>query len=188
MAVVTQFSVSARRRAAYRIAEGKIKFADIATEVGVDVRTIQRWYKNDETFRELVEEKRKAIDAELQSMAVTSRMGRIENSIELHRRLNQLIEERAKQYGGESSVPGGSTGLVYAKHKKDGIDYEYDSAVVKDILEVQNTIAEEMGHTNPETERSVTIVAIPQFPLPAKPKEPVAEAGDQDKPDAIPSE
>ena len=176
---------SIRRRVAFRLAEGKKTYEAIAAEHGINPRSICRWLRDDETFRELVDEKRKAIEDELKGQIITTRIGRVGFQIERHRKLQELIEQRAKHYQALPTAVGGSTGLVYEKIKKDGTEYQYDSAVIRDLLEIEKAIGEEMGHVSPDSESDVTIISIPQFPLQAKP---VAEDSDQNQSDVVPTE
>lgn len=178
---------SIRRRVAFRLAEGKKTYAEIAAEFAVDPGSIYRWIRTDETFRELIDAKRKAIEDELKNQIITTRIGRVGFQVERHRKLQQLLEQRADHYKSIPAAVGGSTGLVYEKHKKGGIDYEYDKSVIRDMLEIEKAIGEEMGHVNPESEAKTTVISIPQFPLQPKPKE-VVENRNQNESGSVPTE
>lgn len=117
-----------------------------------------------------------ALGSNLQSVDVgpilTSRDGRIAAQQDRHRRLSQVIAERAKDMDGcqrcnhlESEhpyqgvrpdgklvdcaeyqgIPGGRTGLMVGKLKKEGIEYGVDVGLLSELREHEKHIAIEMG-------------------------------------------
>lgn len=130
---------------------------------------------------------------------LTQRDGRIKAQVDRHRRLNQVIEERSAAMSGcrgcghskaehpyqgvrhdgsivdcaeYHGIPGGATGLLAGKLKKEGIEYQIDGVLLSELREHEKHIAIEQGQWQENAGTSSVSVQIicPQAPDGALPR------------------
>ncbi len=130
---------------------------------------------------------------------LTIRDGRIKAQVDRHRRLTQVVDERAAdmalcetcrrpeadhpvqavrpdgtawECAEFNRVPGGATGLIVRKLKKEGTEYELDTGLLSEFREHEKQIAIELGQwqvNNAAGSVSVQIIC-PQAPSDAMPR------------------
>jgi transposase-like protein len=132
------------------LAEGRFNYAEIAGQIGIDVRTIARWRK-DEKFASRVEELRAELDATCMQRALARKEYRIGQLAERHSKLRQVIESRAAaEIDTRDGAAGMDTGLVCKRPVVSagelmGYEYEVDTGTLKELRAIEEAIAKELG-------------------------------------------
>lgn len=160
----THIEMNGRKyRAASQVADGVITDAQIATGAGIDRRQLARW-KKEPSFAALVQGLiGEAADA-IKHEAVATKAGRLRILTDLHNKLLQVIEARASAatrmqeregLGGDMLrtprdvwAAGETTGIIVTKEtwgKTNSQEAAVDTALIKQILDLQERIAKELG-------------------------------------------
>lgn len=154
-----------REKAAYLVAENKLTDIEIAAQVGVNHGTIDRWKKRP-GFQVRVKEHVETWRAAFKGQGIADRQARVDAANDRHRRLQQVIEERAKDPLVQD-VPGGKTGLivpepmlmkVYEAIDEDSgtlkaiprmsemaYKYSVDTGLLKEMRELEKQVAQDLG-------------------------------------------
>lgn len=141
----------ARLLAAHLVAEGQLSDSEIAVEIGVNRRTVQRW-KDHPEFTAKVAEYREALDMAILSKGIANRVRRVEALDSRWQGMKTVIAERGAD-DAMRDVPGGKTGLLTHDVKMIGggefgerVDvYEFDAALMKELREHEKQAAQELG-------------------------------------------
>ena len=141
----------ARERAALLTAEDALTDVEIAAEVGISERTLNRWRKRPE-FVARVEEHIEAFRAVIARKAIAQRGRRVAALQDRWRRMQRVIEERAADPG-MADVPGGRTGLIVRRVKGIGRgedferveEYAVDDGLLREMREHERQAAQELG-------------------------------------------
>ena len=156
--VVRQHTTKTRETAAQFVADDRLTDREIAEQCGIDKATLERW-KLQPSFKTRVQ----AIVAEYAKRALKHGIARRERRMgvlnELHNKLLQVIDERAKSEE-MAAVPGGRTGIVTKTVKGVGKgedfrtveEYRVDTASIAEIRDIQKQAAEELGQWIKRTE------------------------------------
>ena len=165
-----------RELAAQMIADDELSNREIAEQLGVVERTIERWCKNQE-FKERVAEIAKAYADRVLNKGIARKEKRLEILKNLQSKLEQVISERAADPE-LASIPGGKTGLVTKQLKGIGKGgdfqvvevYEVDTATLKEIRAILEQVAEGVGqkvtkheHTGPDGDPIAVRVKLEQL-------------------------
>jgi transposase-like protein len=132
------------------LAEGRISYAEIAGQIGVDVRTLARW-RIDEKFAARVEALRAELDAACMQRALARKEYRIGQLAERHSELRRVIESRATAEIDASDLAAGmDTGLVCKKAvvsagKLMSYEYEVDTGTLRELRAIEEQVAKELG-------------------------------------------
>jgi hypothetical protein len=166
---------SARIHAAALVAQEKLTEVEIAKKVGVSRRSLQNW----KTEPEFQAEVRKHYDAwrdHLMERGVASKERRLYRLNDRWRRLQTVIDERAKDPRFQN-VAGGKTGaLCYTvKTVGSGTDarvvpiYEVDVGLFREIREIEAQAAQELGHWERDQRNigSPVVLVVSQAAAPA---------------------
>lgn len=145
---------SGREQAARLLAEGQDIAGDpltdeqIAHAVGVGKDTLHYW-KSVPVFKERVAFHMQEIATKLANRGVRYRVRRMQYYDDLAMRIYETVKARARAYADDPEVPGGGFGLQVKQTKSSGrftiTEYQYDSAIVKDLLSVLKQSAIEQG-------------------------------------------
>jgi Helix-turn-helix of insertion element transposase len=144
--------------AAQLLAESLFSKTEIAAKVGVSAVALGAWRKHPEFIakvEELGNEFRTAVQAE--GVAILS--NRLAGYNDRWRKLNQVIQERARD-AQMQGVPGGKTGMLAHTLKSIGagefattIDvYEVDTGVLKELRSLEEQAARELGQWSDKTD------------------------------------
>ena len=149
-----------QRKAAQLIAADELEDQQIAALVGVTPRAVAAW-KIREDFKSEVNKILVAYNNKVMRRGIALRMKRVERLNDLHERSVQVIEQRA-QDPALVGVPGGNTGMVVKSYRnivnpKTGKlvgapVHEYDTGIVRSILDIEKQAAQELGQWSPEVE------------------------------------
>lgn len=173
-------NVSARRgsekqhRAAVLAAEDRLTDAEIAAEVGVSPRQYWRW-KRDPEFMAAVEAERARLVQALRLKGIAEKQNRIDGLVDRHQRLQQVIEERAKDPLMQT-VAGGKTGVMVASPmlvkvyiaggdedgeiltptKQSELQYTFavDTGLLKEMRDTEKQVAQELGQWSEKLEHT----------------------------------
>jgi hypothetical protein len=154
------------------LAEDDLTDEAIAEVVGVTKRTITNW-KQDPEFAALVGEYHGQIIAQALKLPIAKKHYRVATLNMIHDRTLQAIEHRASAYQmddsplshavrvfGDDAPPEASTGLFMAKRSisatgKPVTDWVFDSALVKEIRELEKQAAQELGQWSEQSKVEV---------------------------------
>lgn len=148
--------------AAALLADGALHDGEIATQCGVDIRTIANW-KRRPAFAARVEELRGEIRARVKAEGIASLENRMRRLGETWTALQQVIAERAASpLNATSSTPGLSTGLltITAVSKTGRPIYGVDVALLKELRETEKQAAIEMGQWQEKREYTGTVPVV----------------------------
>lgn len=147
-----------QRKAAQLVAADELEDQQIAAIVGVTPRAIVSWKKREDFMAE-VNGILAAYSAKVMRRGVALRVKRVERLNDLHDRSCRVIEARASDPA-LANVPGGDTGMVVKSYRnivnpKTGKligapVHEYDTGIVRSILDIQKQAAQELGQWAPE--------------------------------------
>jgi hypothetical protein len=159
-----------QRKAAQLIAADEMEDQQIAALVGVTPRAVAAWKIRDD-FKAEVNRILAAYNEKIQRRGIALRMKRVERLNDLHERSVQVIEQRA-QDPALAGVPGGNTGMVVKSYRnivnpKTGKlvgapVHEYDTGIVRSILDIEKQAALELGQLPNETPIGAVSVTINQ--------------------------
>jgi transposase-like protein len=132
--------------AARLIGQGRYNFSEIAEKAGVDVRTLNRWRKEDK-FDAKVKELRAEMDKEALQRAIARKEYRVGVLADRHSKLSEVLEARAEVMG---DIPGGRSGYLVRSIVASGgelIGYEYavDTGALKELRAIEEQVAKELG-------------------------------------------
>lgn len=170
----SEHNKKAYEESALLIAQGELTFVVIAERVGVTRETLWGWRKEPE-FQQLVANHVKEITDEIRSFGIGQMHYRVKSLQDRHRRLNQVIEERAKS-DQMQNAPGGTTGLLCHDVKSVGaglaaerIDlYELDAALLAEMRAIEQQAAKELGQWVEKQEQHLTAEVEGSFGLTAE--------------------
>jgi hypothetical protein len=140
-----------QERAAALVASERLTDEQVATEIGVDRRTIIRW-RQTPAFAARVQAHVTELCEAVRKRGIAIRERRIAALQDRHERLLRVIAERAEAPEMQD-VPGGTTGLLTHDVKSVGagalaerVDlYELDAALLRELREHERQAAEELG-------------------------------------------
>lgn len=140
-----------RDRAAVLVAEDIMPDEVMATELGIDRRTLTRWRAVPE-FAARVEHHRQLWRERIETTGVANRTNRVQAYTDRWHRLQQVIAERAADPEMQD-VPGGTTGLLVHQTKAIGTgksqtiidEYAVDVATLKELRGLEKQAAEDLG-------------------------------------------
>lgn len=142
-----------RDKAALEVAQDDRSDAEIAAALKIDKTTLERW-KRHPVFRVRVQQHiddfREAIKAE----GIANRQNRVDYAKDRHRRLQQIMDERAAAMAGEH--PGAGTGLLVHQVKVLGAgrnaitidEYALDTSLLKEMREHEKQVAQDLQQWN----------------------------------------
>lgn len=145
------------------VAEDSLTDEQIASTLGCSKSTLER-LKRQEAFRGTVVTIVADTAAALKAQGIAEAQARIDDHVDLHNRMRQVIEERAASLD-FADVPGGQTGLLAHNIKVVGggafaerVDvYEVDTGLIAAINANKKQVAQERGQwQEPRTPKSVT--------------------------------
>lgn len=150
-------------RAAVLVAHDELTDKAIATNCKISERTLERW-KAIPAFAARVDEHRTAWREQIKAEGIAHRQNRIDAQNDRHRRLQQIVEERAADPE-HAGVPGWKTGLLVHTRKQIGggeyaqlvDEYQVDTGLLKEFREHEKLTAAELGQT---TERRTVTLEI----------------------------
>jgi hypothetical protein len=157
-------------RAAQLVAEDKQTDTEIAAEVGVVQRTLERW-KQHPTFQQKVAEIVEAYRQSVLTQGIADRVKRVSALNDRWNRMQQVVEERAVDEQMQH-VPGGKTGLMVHQVKAVGrgedfqlIDlYIVDDGLLSEMRATEKQAAQELGQweekSSVRTEGSVAVKVL----------------------------
>jgi hypothetical protein len=148
---VRQNATKTREMAAQLVADDRLPDREIAEQCGIDKATLERW-KLQPTFRARVQAIVEAYAKRALKNGIARRERRVGVLNDLHNKMLQVIDERAKSKG-MAAVPGGKTGIVTKTMKGIGKgedfqaieEYRVDTSTIAEIRDVQKQAAEELG-------------------------------------------
>jgi len=140
-----------REKAAQLVSEDKLTNEEIAEQLGIGKKTLQRW-KHNEAFAARVNAISEAFAERALKHGIARRELRVSVLNEVHEKLLTVIEERSKDPELQG-IPGGQTGLVTKMLKGIGKGndfqvvevYEVDNGTLRELRAVQEQVAEELG-------------------------------------------
>jgi hypothetical protein len=155
---VRQNATKTREMAAQLVADDRLPDREIAEQCGIDKATLERW-KLQPTFRARVQAIVEAYAKRALKNGIARRERRVGVLNDLHNKMLQVIDERAKSKG-MAAVPGGKTGIVTKTMKGIGKsedfqaieEYRVDTSTIAEIRDVQKQAAEELGQWIRRTE------------------------------------
>ena len=153
-----QNATKTREIAAQLVADDRLTDREIAEQCGIDKATLERW-KLQPTFRARVQAIVEAYAKRALKNGIARRERRVGVLNDLHNKMLQVIDERAKSKG-MAAVPGGKTGIVTKTMKGIGKgedfqaieEYRVDTSTIAEIRDVQKQAAEELGQWIRRTE------------------------------------
>jgi hypothetical protein len=160
----TEFAWSTKsERAAALVAHDELPDHAIARTCKVSKATLERW-KALPAFATRVDEHRALWREKIQAEGIANRQNRIDAQNDRHRRLQQIVEERAAATE-HAAVPGWKTGLLVHTRKQIGggeyaqlvDEYQVDTGLLKEFREHEKLTAAELGQT---TERKTVTLEI----------------------------
>lgn len=178
--IVSQ-NVTKRHRAAVLLAEDELTDEAIASEVGIQRRTLARW-KNDPEFAALVGDYHGQIIAQALKLPIAKKHKRIEVLNALHDKYLAIIEQRGETYAksadtpeeaarqvfGSETVPWSSTGMMVQQPKiaangKTVVEWAFDKALDSAIKETHKQAAQELGQWVDRSEQEQTTTTLVQI-------------------------
>jgi transposase-like protein len=157
---VTKFEWNEKRlRAAQLVSEDRLTDEQIATELGVTRMTLARW-KSHVEFQARKEQITTETKERLLARGVREKQNRLNALDERHRKMQEVIKQRAIVYADEAS--GGNTGLIVKQVKGigKGADfqivemYAVDTGLLKELREHEKQAAMELGEWTERHEHS----------------------------------
>ena len=153
-----QNATKTREMAAQLVADDRLTDREIADHCGIDKATLERW-KLQPTFRARVQAIVEAYAKRALKHGISRRERRVGVLNDLHNKMLQVIDERAKSKD-MAAVPGGKTGIVTKTLKGIGKgedfqaieEYRVDTGIIGEIRDVQKQAAEELGQWIRRTE------------------------------------
>jgi len=153
-----QHATKTREMAAQLVADDRLTDREIAEQCGIDKATLERW-KLQPTFRDRVQAIIEAYAKRALKHGIARRERRVGVLNDLHNKMLQVIDERAKSKD-MAAVPGGKTGIVTKTLKGIGKgedfqaieEYRVDTGTIAEIRDVQKQAAEELGQWIRRTE------------------------------------
>jgi hypothetical protein len=144
--------------AAQLVADDRLTDREIAEQCGIDKATLERW-KLQTAFKARVQAIVEAYTKRALKHGIARRERRIGVLNDLHNKVLQVIDERAKSED-MATVPGGKTGIVTKTLKGIGkgedfqtvAEYRVDTASIAEIRDIQKQAAEELGQWIKRTE------------------------------------
>lgn len=147
-----------REKAALLVAEDQVSDTQIAAEVRIAQRTLERWKKVPE-FAARVEEHRAALRAAIVAKGIADKQNRVDALDDRWHRMQRVIEARAEAH---QKAPGGETGLLVRQvkfvrvHHPDGDDddgpryheveeYAVDTGLLRELRAHEEQAAKELG-------------------------------------------
>jgi hypothetical protein len=155
---VRQNATKTREKAAQLVADDRLTDREIAEQCGIDKATLERW-KLQPTFRARVQTIVQAYAKRALKHGISRRERRVAVLNDLHNKMLQVIDERAKSED-MAGVPGGKTGIVTRTLKGVGKgddfqvveEHRVDTGTIAEIRDVQKQAAEELGQWIKRTE------------------------------------
>jgi hypothetical protein len=155
---VRQNATKTREMAAQLVADDRLTDREIAEQCGIDKATLERW-KLQPTFRARVQAIVEAYAKRALKHGIAQRERRVGVLNDLHNKMLQVIDERAKSKD-MVAVPGGKTGIVTKTLKGIGKgedfqaieEYRVDTGTIAEIRDLQKQAAEELGQWIRRTE------------------------------------
>lgn len=143
---------SKQLRAAALVAADELSDEQIAETVGVGRTTLHRW-KSSELFEQAVLKAIERMDQAALRFAVARRDKRLHVLDDLLSKALAVLDARATAYGDDTTVPGGSTGLVLKDVKGVGsgaaaivVDtHGVDTSLISEIRGILDDAAKEVG-------------------------------------------
>ena len=149
-----------QEHAAELLADDDLSDIQIAAEVGVSDRTIDRWKKLPE-FQARVAVHRERLAQRIMAYGIARREMRIRDLDDRHRRLKQVIAARAVSLAQE--IPGGESGMLVKTVKVIGAgsaqqvieEYPVDTGLLRELRAHEEQAAKEMGQWAEKTQAQV---------------------------------
>jgi hypothetical protein len=153
-----QHATKTREVAAQLVADDRLTDREIAEQCGIDKATLERW-KLQPSFKARVQAIIEAYAKRALKRGIARRERRVGVLNDLHNKMLQVIDERAKSKD-MATVPGGKTGIVTKTLKGIGKgedfqaieEYRVDTGTIAEIRDVQKQAAEELGQWIKRTE------------------------------------
>jgi hypothetical protein len=164
---VTKFRWSAlRSKAAVLVAEDRLTDEEIAAEVNVTRRQLDRW-KDHPEFAARVDAHIKAMDAEISRKGIARQMRRVEAQDDRWRRMRAVVEARSADPE-LAAAPGGDTGLLVRQQKALGggdnfqivDEFAVDTGLLREMRELEKQAAQELGQWTDRHEYSGGILHV----------------------------
>lgn len=141
------------------LAAGDLTERDIADQIGISTRQLNRWIEN-EDFRARLAVETERIDQRIRNRGIARLIKRVEGYAERRDRLNKIISERAASPQMQN-VPGGQTGLLVHEIKSVRVgeqwelvdEYTLDAALLRELREHEKQAAMELGQWIEHTEK-----------------------------------
>ena len=138
----------ARERAALLVADDAIPDKQIAAEIGISERHLERWKRRPE-FAERIAAIRDETRAKLVALGIADKQNRIDAYNARWRLMRQVIAERGADPAMQA-VPGGTTGLLVKSYtfSPQGDPYEeyaVDTGLLKELREHEKQAATELS-------------------------------------------
>ena len=156
-----------KEQAASLLALGQLADTNVAAQVGVDRNTLWAWKKVPDFAKEvrsLADFIRESITEE----GIAVKANRIANLNERHRRLKQIVDERAEYFASHEDpevrdAPGVTTGLLIQQKRVVGTgrtaievtEYVVDTALLRETRSIEEHTAREMGQWTDKQEVSI---------------------------------
>lgn len=143
--------VNPRDKAAYLLAVDDLTDEEISKDVGISRSTLIRW-KNQPDFQQAIDGHRQEIRKRIRSRGIAIIENRIQGQHDRWLRMRRIIDERAAAPG-MLDIPGGTTGLLVKRLRQVGTgknaevveEYELDAALLRELREIENLVANELG-------------------------------------------
>jgi len=137
----------AKSTAAILIAEDLLTDVKIAERVGINLKTLGNWKRN-EHFAAKVLEYQKAFADRALKHGLANKEIRLHELDKMYADLKQVIRERGSSEE-MKKVPGGTTGLICKTYKGIGINqqeiFEVDNPTIKQLIAIHEQYAQELG-------------------------------------------
>ena len=139
-----------RERAVLDVAEDVLTNEQIASKLGVNRSTLDRWKMHPE-FRLRVQEHLAATREAIRAEGIAHRQNRVDALHDRWDKLQQVIDARGDEYDGVT--PGGGTGLIVRQIKSIGVgennqvveEYVIDTGLLSEMRAHEKQAAQELG-------------------------------------------
>jgi hypothetical protein len=155
-----------REQAAFLVAEDRHSDSKIAEICGISERALGKW-KNRPEFAERVEELTAIFADRVLKFGLARRERRLTVLTDIHERILTVIDERSNDPE-LATIPGGRTGLLVKRQKGvrvgEGLQlvqqYEVDVPLLRELRDIEEQIACELGQRRDNHDRTVRIRSI----------------------------
>ncbi len=147
-----EFAWTAKRlQAVELLAAGMLTHDEVAESIDVAPSTLTRW-KGYQTFNDAIAAAKQVHIEAIKAEGIANKQNQIDYLNDRHRRLLQVIEERAAD-DSMADVPGGKTGLIVRTYKAVGFgedmellpEYNVDTGLLSSLLNIEKQGAQLAG-------------------------------------------